>query len=147
MRLVELWHDTVYYACRSSYDGTDEEIFKMLKNPIIKFDMYLKNVSNEAKDLIKKLLEVGTKKRISARQACLHPWIKAYSQEVSQHDISKVLLRIKSFRRTTKLREAIHTFIISKIMTLSFIKPNRQCLGFQTSTMTGLFLIQNWLTC
>ena len=98
------------------YDGTDEEIFNILKNVKINIDLMCAGKSDEAKDLMKKLLEPGPEKRITAKQACLHPWIKLYTQNVSKQDIEKVLFRIKSFKRTTKLKEAIHTFIISKIM-------------------------------
>lgn len=33
------------------------------------------NVSNEAKDLVRKLLEFNPDKRISASEAIQHPWI------------------------------------------------------------------------
>lgn len=99
------------------YDGTDEEIFERLKNPSIQIDSLNPELSEGAKDILKKLLEPDPSKRISANEACQHDWIKSFVQKkVSSSQVSKVLLRIKNFKRTSKIREAIHTFIISKIM-------------------------------
>ena len=98
------------------FDGTDEEIFAILKSIKLNIDALCPNSSTEVKDLLKKMLVSEPEARISAKDACLHPWIKKYTQNISEKDISKVLFRIKSFRKTTKLKEAIHTFIISKIM-------------------------------
>lgn len=99
------------------YDGTDDEIFKILKNVEIKTEGPLwECVSDQAKDLIKKLLEANPLKRISAADACKHPWIAQYSRYASKEDISRVLAGIRKYRRTSKLKEAIHTFIVSKII-------------------------------
>jgi calcium-dependent protein kinase len=99
------------------YDGSDEELFERLKNPKIDVDSACPQVSESARDLMKKLLEPDPIKRISANEACQHDWIKSLVQKkVSSSEVSKVLLRIKNFRRTSKIREAIHTIIISKIM-------------------------------
>lgn len=107
---------------RPPYDGSDEEIFQILKNVKINIEGLCSGVSEDARNLLKQLLQPNPEKRISAKDACMHPWIRIHTQIISSKDISKVLLRMKSFRRTTKLREAIHTFIISKIM-----DPNVYC--------------------
>ncbi|OMJ87450.1 hypothetical protein SteCoe_10870 [Stentor coeruleus] len=115
---------------RPPYDGTDEEILQILKNVNIDIENLCPGVSEEAKSLLKSLLEADPDKRISAKEACLHPWIKSYTQSVSQKDISKVLLRMKSFKRTSKLREAIHTFIISKIMDPNIYSKEQKVFNF-----------------
>lgn len=99
------------------FDGTDEEIFKFLKNVNIKIEGPLwDSISDQAKDLIRKLLTPNPLKRISAAEACKHPWIAQYSKNASKEDISRVLTGIRKYRRTSKLKEAIHTFIVSKII-------------------------------
>ena len=98
------------------YDGTDEELFELLKDVKINIDADCAEVSENCRDLLKKLLEPDAGKRISAETACMHPWIKTFSRDISVKSVSKILLRMKSFRKTSKLKEAIHTFIISKIM-------------------------------
>jgi len=99
------------------FDGTEAEIFNFLKNVNIKIEGPLWScVSDLAKDLIRKLLTPNPLKRISAAEACKHPWIALYSKSASNEDISRVLTGIRKYRRTTKLKEAIHTFIVSKIL-------------------------------
>lgn len=107
----------ILFCGRPPYDGTDEEIFEILKHPKIEIDSVCAHISPEGRDLLSKLLEIEPKKRISANDACQHPWIKNYvTNAVKSADVSKVLVRIKDFRKISKIREAIHTFIISKIM-------------------------------
>lgn len=99
------------------YDGTDEMIFKIIKNVQIKLEgENWDRISTEAKDLLSKLLIADPNKRISASDACHHKWIIEHAECISNEDITKVLDGIKTFKRTTKLKEAIHTFIISKLV-------------------------------
>jgi calcium-dependent protein kinase len=112
------------------YDGTDDEIIAILKSVKINIDLMCSENSPEARDLLKKLLEPDPVKRVTAKEACCHPWIKLYTQNVSKKDIEKVLLRIKSFKKTTKLKEAIHTFIISKIMDPKLYKTEQAVFNY-----------------
>jgi calcium-dependent protein kinase len=121
----------------SPYDGTDEEIFKILKKVSINIDEDCPNISDEGKDILKSLLEINPDKRITAKNACMHPWIKNYTQNVSTQDISKVILRMKSFRRPTKLKEAIHTFIISKIMDPTLYKTEEAVFNYLDENRDG----------
>ena len=52
-----------------------------------------KNVSNEAKDLIKKLLAYDPKERISAAEALQHPWFKIQVQEPANDKAHKLDLK------------------------------------------------------
>jgi len=58
------------------------------------------NVSNEAKDLVKKLLEYNPEKRISASEALQHPWIVnvAPANNVSKTVAKKTLDNLRNFR-------------------------------------------------
>lgn len=58
------------------------------------------NVSNEAKDLVRKLLEYNPDKRISAAAALQHPWIVnvAPTNTVSKTVAKKTLDNLKNFR-------------------------------------------------
>lgn len=38
------------------------------------------NISNYAKDLVSRMLEVDPEKRITVEEALQHPWIKVYKQ-------------------------------------------------------------------
>ena len=54
------------------------DVFNKIKAGKFHFDhVEFKNVSKEVKDLIRKLLTVNAKSRLSAQQALEHPWFKA----------------------------------------------------------------------
>ena len=99
------------------YDGTDDEIIRRLKNVSISFDdSYWQKLSIEALDLLQKMLNPDYETRISADDACLHPWFSSSQGEtISDVDFIEILENIKTFKFQSKLKEAIHTFIISKI--------------------------------
>lgn len=74
-------------------------------------------ISQPAKDLLKQLLEKDPKKRISAANAYKNSWIKDYAEESrNSEEIQKLVQRLSLFNRTTKLKEAIQTFILTQVM-------------------------------
>lgn len=99
------------------YDGSDDDIIKVLKNVTINFyDNYWKKISPEAIDLLEKMLNPKYETRITAEAACLHPWFSSSQPEtISDIDFIEILENIKTFKFQSKLKEAVHTFIISKI--------------------------------
>ncbi|KAK1388585.1 Calcium-dependent protein kinase 29 [Heracleum sosnowskyi] len=62
------------------------------------------SISSEAKDLIKKMLTMDPKMRISAAQALEHPWLKEDGEASSKPIDSAVLIRMKQFRSMNKLK-------------------------------------------
>ena len=99
------------------YDGSDEEVFKLLRNVRICFEgPAFDHVSESAKDLLMKLLKTNPAERISAAEACVHPWITQYAKIANRENMNRVLKGIKNYKRKSKLREAIQTFIVSKII-------------------------------
>jgi calcium-dependent protein kinase len=99
------------------FDGSDEEIFQILKNVDIRLEsMEIGNMSESAKDLLQKLLTSNPAERISASEACIHPWITHYSKTASKESMSRALNGIRRYKQKSKLKEAIHTFIVSKII-------------------------------
>jgi calcium-dependent protein kinase len=57
-------------------------------------------VSDDAKDLVRKLLDFEMNKRISAEDSLKHPWFKKYSTEIKVEKSvkSKALSNLKNFR-------------------------------------------------
>ena len=120
------------------YDGTDDEIFKLLKNVKINFkEKSFDFISPEAIDLLKKLLQPDPRKRISAVEACNHPWLSKYKQPISDQEILDVLNNIKNFRKTSKIKEAIHTFIISKVADQSIYQTEKAVFHLLDSNRDG----------
>ena len=74
------------------------------------------SISREAKDLIRKQLCVSPHKRISAQDVYLHPWIQNQTWQICEADRSLVFNNLRRFNSSTKLKEAVHTFICTHII-------------------------------
>ncbi|OMJ81433.1 hypothetical protein SteCoe_18109 [Stentor coeruleus] len=120
------------------FDGTDDAIFKILKNVNIKLEGERWNkISIEAKDLLSKLLVANPEKRITASEACKHKWIIEHAIKIPREDITRVLDGIKTFKKTTKLKEAIHTFIISKLVDPNIFATESKVFDFLDENKDG----------
>ena len=76
------------------------------------------NISDSAKDLIKKLLTYDQDQRISAEEALKHPWIVEMSSlTVDQSVAVGALSNLKSFRAEQKLKQATFAFIATQLLT------------------------------
>jgi len=65
------------------YGETDAELVDANKNGLLEYpDEDWSAVSNEARELVQAMLEVDSKKRISASDALKHPWISSKAGEV-----------------------------------------------------------------
>ena len=71
------------------FDGRcDKEIFQRVRAGRWGFAPQFNNVSKEAKDLISKCLVVNPRERISAKDACKHPWFKLLSLKQTSRNIT-----------------------------------------------------------
>jgi calcium-dependent protein kinase len=96
----------------------DQEISKKILNGKFEFNSILfKNISNEAKDLIKKCLIYDKNERISAIKALKHPF---FTNEINLNDLynenincKNILLSIKnfSFSKHSKLYEIVLSYL------------------------------------
>ena len=73
-------------------------------------------MSDNAKDLIRKLLWYNPEKRLSWNDALGHPW---FSDEIQKNEETKhtlaALTNLKEFRAEKKLQQAAITFIVSQL--------------------------------
>jgi len=68
---------------------------------------YWGNVSEEAKDLIRKMLTVDPKQRISLSDAIQHPWLTRCSKDkLAANDITPNVTNLKNFQAQRKLKGA-----------------------------------------
>ncbi|XP_078162496.1 calcium-dependent protein kinase 29-like isoform X1 [Carex rostrata] len=63
------------------------------------------SISNDAKDLIRKMLTKDPKRRLTAAEALEHPWLREGGVASSKPIHSAVLARMKQFRATNKLKK------------------------------------------
>merc|ERR1740129_2270565 len=62
------------------------------------------NVSEEAKDMVLKLLDTNPNTRYSAERALLHPWFKMNSDFLKSNDLLDTVPKIKDFNAKMKLK-------------------------------------------
>lgn len=87
-----------------------------------------REVSTEAKDLVKKLLIVDPDQRLSAHQALNHSWVQSGSMH--NDEFIKTLMRVKEFSSHSRVTEVLYTYILSHIIPYSSLKSLR--LAFQS---------------
>jgi calcium-dependent protein kinase len=71
-------------------------------------------VSDEAKDLISKLLVLDTKARLTVDQALGHAWIKKSDVELASRNLDTNLGELKKYQANRKFKKAAHTIIATQ---------------------------------
>ena len=98
---------------------TDDEIYlEVLKGKFEFPEEDWSEVSDEAKDLIKKMLTKDVNKRISALDSMQDPWFKKF-EEKDNYDkklAKNVLKNMKKFKRHRTLEKTIISFIINQLI-------------------------------
>jgi len=85
------------------YGESLPEVFEQIMKAEYDFpEPYWNDISNEAKDLIKKLLVVDPKKRYSAKQALKHPWIEVGGAD-TKLNVKSEMTKYNSTRRLQSL--------------------------------------------
>ncbi|CAD8205468.1 unnamed protein product [Paramecium pentaurelia] len=103
------------------FDGKNEDkIMEKISQGVYSFDSQeWEDVSIEAKNYIRKLLELDPSKRLNAQQALSEPWIKKFNNplEFDKPLMTKVLKNLKKFITQQKLQESIVKFIVNQLAT------------------------------
>ena len=99
-------------------DTSDEIIAKIKKG---EFDMTsppFNKISNSAKDLIKKLLTLDPRQRISAQQALNHSWFKEqqskqlYNEILNANVVEKLLNNLKNYKKNSIIQETALAYLV-----------------------------------
>ncbi|CAG9335081.1 unnamed protein product [Blepharisma stoltei] len=118
---------------RPPFNGkTDSEILRNIRTGNLNSEWRgFEYVSEEAKDLIVKLLDKNLLSRITAQEALEHSWVKKYkdlenlSQDHSNQTLSGVLQQLTHFNSNSKLKTAISTFISAQLVSQADTKELR----------------------
>lgn len=98
---------------------TDNEILNKIKAGKFTFpDEEWDVVSDEAKELIKKMLTFNPSDRISASDSLNHSWLKEHNKKKVDINFSiKCLNNMKKFHAERKLQQAALTYIVNNLLT------------------------------
>ena len=99
--------------------NNDDEIWKKIISEEINFsNSKFKNLSKEAKDLLKKLLVKNPEERLSASEALEHIWIKKYAPHTKVNRVfsRKIYNNLKNFEEKSQFSAAVVTFITNYMM-------------------------------
>lgn len=92
----------------------DDAIFEKIKTGKFEFPKEDWNkISPEAKELIKQMLVLDTKKRFSAQQCLDHPWLKRADTLVNPEEKSAALKNLLYFKAENQLQRAIMLYFVT----------------------------------
>jgi calcium-dependent protein kinase len=109
---VDIWSlGVLLYVFMSGYlpfqGDNRNDVFYKIQNAKYHFN----DCSEEVKDLIRKMLVIDPKKRLSAGEALKHKWFTVTTDNVIQIN-AQVLHRLKSFRGVSKLKKAAMNMLV-----------------------------------
>ena len=101
------------------YGENDKEIYNQVLKGEYDFPKEeWQNVSEEAKNLVQKMLEKDTKKRITALDALQDKWFKINKQKKTSNKLlaKNVLKNMKKFKKNKKFEKATMSFIVNQLV-------------------------------
>lgn len=98
------------------YNGpNDNEIYRRIKQKKFTYSNPIwKNISDQAKDLINKMLTEPTK-RLTAEEVLQHPWIKDLAPHSNEAILKLNVGSLKTYGNSSKMKKAVMTFICSRM--------------------------------
>ncbi|KAK6175410.1 hypothetical protein SNE40_013879 [Patella caerulea] len=120
---IDVWSiGVITYILLSGYepffDNNERVMYKRIMKGDYNFESELwEDVSENAKDLIRKMLTIDSKKRITAAQALNHPWVRGTATKGVHMETT--VSNIKEFNAKRKLKYATETALaVSKVAQL-----------------------------
>lgn len=95
------------------YDKSNQVLYRKILKGAYQFHVeYWSEVSDLAKDLIRKLLVLDPKVRLTVDQALAHPWLQESNEILSQRALNSGLTQLRRFTAKRKLRAGIKAIIM-----------------------------------
>ena len=103
------------------FDGdSDEEILRSIRKGVYRTSSRnYKNISDNAKDLMKKLLEYNPSKRITAKNALNHPWFQNSSfqkiinnNNLSLNEIQNMFKNLENYRNDNIIKSTAFAYLV-----------------------------------
>jgi len=118
----DMWSfGVILYILLGGYPPFHDDNQRVLFRKICKADYtfhpdYWSGVSDDAKDLIRKLLNVDQDKRLTVIQALDHPWLGKTPEELAKFSLDNTLKTLRNNQKLKKLRAAVNTVIAANRM-------------------------------
>jgi len=100
------------------FNGNNQrELFRLIKKGRYVFhEQYWGSISDDAKDLVSKLLVVDPKDRLTASEALQTDWMGKTSRSLVTRDLGQSLIQFKKFNAKRKMKQAVLAAIAMKKM-------------------------------
>ena len=121
----------------------DLEILEKIQQGSFSFNyMVFDTISDDAKDLIKKCLEVNVAKRISAKDALKHKWFKhlhtrTYFTEVNEYFYIKTMNNLSKYNPVNKLQEIALMYLVHNFPEIEEVKNLHKVFNSINVSKTG----------
>uniref|UniRef100_A0A7S3NIS0 phosphorylase kinase n=1 Tax=Aureoumbra lagunensis TaxID=44058 RepID=A0A7S3NIS0_9STRA len=119
---VDMWScGVIVYILLGGYppfhDDNHAVLYRKIKAADYTFEpQYWEQVSDDAKDLIKKMLVVNPDNRLTADQALRHPWFLVGDHELISRNLSTTLDTMKKFNARRKFRGTVKGIMLTNKM-------------------------------
>jgi calcium-dependent protein kinase len=134
------------------YGEDEDEIFTKILFWNYSFKQSIwEDISNEAKDLINKLLELNPKKRLSAKEALEHKWFKKFNikkeqkNKIKEKNLIQILKNITEFRAEQKLQQATLAYLIHNLTTSEEIQDLKEVFMYFDTNHDGRLTKEEFL--
>ena len=114
------------------YGEDDDEIYNKILTEEVQFNQKeWENISDEAKDLVKKLLKKDYKSRLSAVDALAHPWIQNIDNQkinfIAIETLNEIVTNLYKYSAVQILQQASIAFIVHNLISREMTKELRKC--------------------
>lgn len=100
------------------FDGkTDKDIIRKVRKGVVDFDIEeLKEVSEDAKDFLKKMLTIHVERRCTGDEAMTHMWINKFNKATEDDNaLADAFANLNKFNTKQKLQEAVINFVVYEL--------------------------------
>lgn len=114
---VDMWSfGVILFILLAGYppfrDKDERQLFRKIRAGAYEFHQkYWNNVSQEAKDLINRLLTTNPVNRATVDQALGHPWVHADPERLSSNDLSTSLSELELFQGHRRFKATVNAVI------------------------------------
>ena len=119
---VDVWSlGCIVYILLGGYppfdDASQPMLFRKIKSGSYAFhEEYWGHVSEDAKDLIRRMLTLNPDERITAHEALRHQWIMSTDEELAKRNIDASAKELRKHNARRKLRAAIRAIVAANRM-------------------------------